>query len=108
MVESPAKYEAMVIANLYSKVYQTFSLDLSREELTNLTRYLQEEKENKFKELSKTENDIQIYQQNGGLILLDAQVKNLVDNISQLEAQKNAASIELNSKEKEYQVLVPK
>lgn len=105
VVESPAKYEAMVIANLYSKVYQTFSLDLSREELTNLTRYLQEEKENKFKELSKTENDIQIYQQNGGLILLDAQVKNLVDNISQLEAQKNAASIELNSKEKEYQSL---
>ena len=105
VVESPAKYEAMVIANLYSKVYQTFSLDLSREELTNLTRYLQEEKENKFKELSKTENDIQIYQQNGGLILLDAQVKNLVDNISQLEAQKNAASIELNSKEMEYQSL---
>lgn len=105
VVESPARYEAMLIANLYSKVYQTFSLDLSREELTNLTRYLQEEKENKFKELSKTENDIQIYQQNGGLILLDAQVKNLVDNISQLEAQKNAASIELNSKEKEYQSL---
>lgn len=105
VVESPAKYEAMLIANLYSKVYQTFSLDLSREELTNLTRYLQEEKENKFKELSKTENDIQIYQQNGGLILLDAQVKNLVDNISQLEAQKNAASIELNSKQKEYQSL---
>ncbi len=105
VVESPARYEAMLIANLYSKVYQTFSLDLSREELTNLTRYLQEEKENKFKELSKTENDIQIYQQNGGLILLDAQVKNLVDNISQLEAQKNAASIELNSKQKEYQSL---
>jgi len=105
VVESPAKYEAMLTANLYSRVYQDFSLDLSREELTNLTRYLQEEKENKYKDLTRSENDIEAYQQNGGLILLDAQVKNLVDNISQLEAQKNAASIELNAKEREYQSL---
>ncbi|HMQ67436.1 MAG TPA: polysaccharide biosynthesis tyrosine autokinase [Ignavibacteria bacterium] len=105
VVESPAKYEAMLTANLYSKVYQDFSLDLSREELTNLTRYLQEEKEKKYQDLTRSENDIEAYQQNGGLILLDAQVKNLVDNISQLEAQKNAASIELNAKEKEYESL---
>ncbi len=105
VAESPAKFEAMLIANLYAKLYQTFSLDLSREELTNLTGYLKEEKENKFQELSKIENDIRIYQQNGGLILLDAQVKNLVDNISQLEAQKNAANIELTTKQKEYKSL---
>lgn len=103
VAESPAKYEAMLIANLYAKVYQVFSLDLSREELTNLTRYLKEEKENKFKELTNAENDIEAYQRDGGLILLDAQVKNLVESITNLEAQKNAASIELNSKEREYQ-----
>lgn len=105
IVESPAKYEAMVIANLYTKVYQNFSLDLSREELTNLTRYLQEEKENKFKELTKAEGELEDYQSRGGLILLDAQVKNIVENVSQLEAQKNAATIELTSREKEYNSL---
>ncbi|MEO8209500.1 MAG: polysaccharide biosynthesis tyrosine autokinase [bacterium] len=105
VAESPSKYEAMLIANLYCKVYQNFSLDLSREELTTLTRYLKEEKENKFKDLAKSENDLEVYQNNGGLILLDAQVKNLVENISQLEAQKNAANIELISKEKEYNSL---
>ncbi|MDZ4713515.1 MAG: polysaccharide biosynthesis tyrosine autokinase [bacterium] len=105
VVESPAKYEAMLIANLYSKVYQIFSLDLSREELTNLTGYLQEEKEKKSKELGKAEEELESYQRAGGLILLDAQVKNLVENISQLEAQKNAASIELSSREKEYNSL---
>lgn len=105
VVESPAKYEAMLIANLYSSVYQRFSLELSREELTTLTRYLNEEKENKFKDLTRAEADIEAYQKNGGLILLDAQVKNLVENISLLEAQNNAASIELNSKEKEYSSL---
>ncbi|MEO8445874.1 MAG: polysaccharide biosynthesis tyrosine autokinase [bacterium] len=105
VVESPAKYEAMMIANLYTKVYQIFSLDLSREELTNLTGYLQEEKEKKSKELGKAEEELESYQRAGGLILLDAQVKNLVENISQLEAQKNAASIELSSREKEYNSL---
>jgi polysaccharide biosynthesis transport protein len=105
VAESPAKDEAMFIANLYSTVYQNFSLDLSREELTTLTRYLNEEKEKKFQDLAKAENDLEQYQQSGGLILLDAQVKNLIENISQLEAQKNAANIELTSKEKEYSSL---
>ncbi|MDQ3193463.1 MAG: polysaccharide biosynthesis tyrosine autokinase [Bacteroidota bacterium] len=105
VVESPSRYETMLVANLYSRVYQDFSLDLSREELINLTGYLKEEKENKLKELTNAEKDIEVYQHNGGLILLDAQVKNLVENISMLEAQKNAASIELNSMEKEYQSL---
>lgn len=105
VVESPSKYEAMLIANLYAIVYQSFSLELSREELTTLTRYLKEEKENKFKDLSTAELDLENYQKQGGLILLDAQVKNLVENISLLEAQKNAADIELNSKEKEFNSL---
>jgi tyrosine-protein kinase Etk/Wzc len=105
VVESPAKYEAMLIANLYAKIYQNFSLELSREELTTLTKYLKEEKEKKFNDLSGAEGELETYQRNGGLILLDAQVKNLVENISQLEAQKNAASIELNSKEEELRSL---
>ena len=105
VVESPSRYEAMLVANLYATVYQSFSLELSREELTTLTRYLNEEKDNKFKDLAKAELDLEDYQKNGGLILLDAQVKNLVENISQLEAQKNAANIELSSKEKEYNSL---
>lgn len=105
VVESPAKYEAMLIANLYAKVYQNFSLELSREELTTLTKYLKEEKEKKFSDLSGAEGELENYQRNGGLILLDAQVKNLVENISQLEAQKNAAAIELNSKEEEFNSL---
>lgn len=105
IVESPAKYEAMLIANLYSKVYQSFSLDLSREELTSLTGYLREEKENKFKDLAVAEGELEDYQKNGGLILLDAQVKNVVENISVLEAQQNAARIELNSKLEEYNSL---
>ena len=97
VVESPAKYEAMLIANLYSKVYQEFSLDLSREELTSLTGYLREEKENKFKDLAKAEGELEDYQKDGGLILLDAQVKNVVENISILEAQQNAARIEFKT-----------
>ena len=105
IVEDPAKYEAMLISNLYAQVYQKFSLDLSREELTTLTRYLNEEKENKFNDLTKSENELEFYQKNGGLILLDAQVKNLVENISLLEAEKNAANIELSSKEKEFNSL---
>ena len=105
VAESPAKFEAMLIANLYAKIYQNFSLELSREELTTLTKYLKEEKEKKFSDLAGAEGELETYQRNGGLILLDAQVKNLVENISQLEAQKNAAGIELNSKEEELSSL---
>jgi len=105
VVESPSRNEAMLIANLYAIVYQSFSLELSREVLTTLTRYLKEEKENKFKDLAKSEGELEDYQQRGGLILLDAQVKNVVENISNLEAEKNAANIELSAMEKEYNSL---
>lgn len=105
VVESPSRNEAMLIANLYAIIYQSFSLELSREELTTLTRYLKEEKENKFKDLAKSEAELEDYQQKGGLILLDAQVKNVVENISNLEAEKNAANIELSAKEKEFNSL---
>lgn len=105
VVESPSRNEAMLIANLYAQVYQRFSLELSRIELTTLTKYLNEEREKKFKDLSGAELELENYQKQGGLILMDAQVKNLVENISLLEAQKNAASIELSSKEKEYNSL---
>jgi hypothetical protein len=44
VVESPSRFEAMLIANLYAKIYQSFSLELSRIELTTLTGYLREEK----------------------------------------------------------------
>ncbi|MBV6478508.1 MAG: hypothetical protein HGGPFJEG_01263 [Ignavibacteria bacterium] len=105
VVESPSKYEAMLIANLYAQVYQRFSLELSRIELTTLTKYLNEEREKKFKDLSAAELELENYQKQGGLILMDAQVKNLVENISQLEAQKNAANIEMSSNEKEFNSL---
>jgi capsular exopolysaccharide synthesis family protein len=105
VVEDPSNYEAMLIANLYSTVYLDYSRDLAKEELITLTKYLDEERENKFKDLAIAESALEDFQTRGGIVLLESQVANLVDNISTLEAQKNLASIELISSERGYSSL---
>ena len=101
-VESPSAYEARLIANIYSNAYVNYSVDFSRRELTNVRKFLDEEKSKRSIELTGSEAALQDYQQRGGVIFLDDQAKNLVDQISTFEADKNASEVELASKKEAY------
>jgi tyrosine-protein kinase Etk/Wzc len=99
-VESPSNYEAALIANAYAEAYLNYTLDLSRLELTTIREFLDEEKEKKFSDLAKAESSLKEFQQRGGIVFLDDQAKNLVDQISEFEAQKNFILLELVAKQK--------
>lgn len=101
-VQSPSKIEASALANIYANVYLGYSLDLSKEEVTTLRKFLEEEKENRFKDLNISEAALQDFLQRNKIVLLDQQAQKLVDQISVFEAEKNAAQIDIAAKEKEY------
>lgn len=101
-VQSPSNHEAQLIANVYAEAYIKYSVDYSRRELTNIKNFLDEEKGKKINDLSNSEAALQEYQQRGGIIFLDEQAKKLVDQISTFEAEKNAAEVELTSKQRAY------
>ena len=103
--ESPSPYESKLIADVYANTYFDYSLKLSRREMTAIRKFLEEEKEKKALELNKSEEDIQAYMQRGGMLYLDDYSRKLIDQISTFEASKDAAQVELMSKQTAYSEL---
>ena len=95
-VESPSPKEAAAIANAYADAYRTFNLMVNRNELTTIRKTLEEQRKEKLSDLVNAENNIKAYQLKGGVIQLDEQAKLLIDKLSDYEAQRNAAQIDLS------------
>jgi tyrosine-protein kinase Etk/Wzc len=100
--ESPSRYEAQLIANVYAATYVDFSISFSRRELIIRRKFLDEEKEKKQRDLANSEAALQDYMQRGGLLFLDNQAQKLVDLLSDFESQKNFAEVEVQSSKKAY------
>lgn len=98
-VESPSFKEAQLITLAYTDAYVNYLKDLSRQDITAVKQFLAAEKEKKFNELNVAEAKLEDFQKRTGLLVLDAQAQNLVTVISQYDAQKNAAEIELKASE---------
>lgn len=104
-VQSPSGIEARLIANVYALAYLNYNIDYSRRELTNIKNFLEEEKTKKTGDLNNSEAALQDYQQRGGIVSLDEKASNLVMQISTFEAQKNAAEVDLKSKQTAFNEL---
>jgi tyrosine-protein kinase Etk/Wzc len=98
-VESPSFKEAQLITLAYTDTYVNYLKDLSRQDITAVKQFLAAEKEKKFNELDVAEAKLEDFQKRTGLLILDAQAENLVRIISQYDAEKNAADIELRASE---------
>lgn len=97
--ESPSAFEAALIANTFADQYRMFNLQLNRDQLTFVKNFLEEQKENKRKELQDAEDLLRSFQEKGGVIALDAQANELIRQLSHFEAQSNATQIELMASE---------
>ncbi len=98
--ESPSPHEASLIANIYAKQYKIFNLEVNRNQLTGVKDFLLQQKNEKQQQLNNAEETLRSFQEKGGVIALDEQAKSLIDQLSQFDAQKNAAQIELEASNK--------
>jgi tyrosine-protein kinase Etk/Wzc len=99
-VESPSPYEAALIANGYANEYQILNLEVNRNQLTIVKNFLVEQKNEKQHQLNDAEETLRKFQEKGGVIALDEQANNLISQLSNFEAQKNAAQIDLMASDK--------
>ena len=97
--ESPSPKEAALIAALYAKVYRTYNLEINREQLSYIRNFLDQQRAEKKTQLSQAEDTLRAFQEKGGMIALDEQSQLLIQQLSQFEAQMNAAKIELVASE---------
>jgi len=99
-VESPSSYEAALISNSYANEYQIINLEVNRNQLTIVKKFLLEQKNEKQNQLNDAEETLRKFQEKGGVIALDEQANNLISQLSNFEAQKNAAQIGLMASNK--------
>jgi capsular exopolysaccharide synthesis family protein len=97
--ESFSPSEAALIANIYAQEYRNFNLEVNRNQLTFIKNFLKEQRDEKLGELNVAEETLRNYQEKGGIIALDQQATTLITQLSQFEAERNAARIELLASE---------
>jgi len=97
--ESPSPREAALVAALYAKIYRTYNLEINREQLSFVRDFLDQQRSEKKIQLSQAEDTLRAFQEKGGIIALDEQSQTLIKQLSEFEAQMNAAKIELMASE---------
>ncbi len=91
--------EILLITNTYSEVYVNYSRELNRQDITNVKKFLENEREKKLNDLTIAESSLQDFQKKVGYMVLDNQAKLLIENTAKYESEKNIAEIDLKINE---------
>jgi tyrosine-protein kinase Etk/Wzc len=94
---SRSPFEAALIANCTAKEYQKINTFISRDKLTSLRKFLDDQAQEKLVELRAVEDSLMKFQEKGGIISFDVQSSNVIGQLSNLNAQKEAIKIELST-----------
>ncbi|MDQ3019414.1 MAG: polysaccharide biosynthesis tyrosine autokinase [Bacteroidota bacterium] len=97
--EGPIIEEVQYITKTYADVYLKYNIELSRLDISNVKKFIVDEKEKKFKELNDAETSIENFQKNTGYISISSQTGALVSNIAQYETNIKSNEIEIKIRE---------
>jgi capsular exopolysaccharide synthesis family protein len=92
--------EAALIANVYAESYVERNVNASRNRSRSVREFLQSQREAKKKVLDSAETSLQRYMQTSGTVALDDETKKVVEQLSQLEANRDAIAVEISSRQK--------
>jgi tyrosine-protein kinase Etk/Wzc len=92
--------EAALLANIYAESYVERNLTTSRTRSRAVREFLQSQGESKKLALDTTETALQSYMNSSGTVSLDDETKKVVEQLSQLEANRDAIRVDVSSREK--------
>jgi tyrosine-protein kinase Etk/Wzc len=92
--------EAALLANVYAESYVERNLTASRTRSRAVREFLQTQGASKKEALDTTETALQAYMHNSGTVSLDDETKKVVEQLSQLEASRDAIQVDMKSREK--------
>jgi len=92
--------EAALLANVYAESYVERNLTTSRTRSRSVREFLQAQREARKRALDTTETALQAYMHSSGTVSLDDETKKIVEQLSQLEANRDAIQVEISSREK--------
>jgi capsular exopolysaccharide synthesis family protein len=89
--------EAALIANTYARAYYDRNMYASRARSRAVREFLDEQLGSKKESLATAEDALQSYMEKKGVVLLDEEAKKLIEQLSQLEALRDAADVSIQS-----------
>jgi capsular exopolysaccharide synthesis family protein len=92
--------EAALIANAFAEAYRDRNIYMSRAKTRSFREFLEEQAKEKRKALEENEKSLQTYMERQGIVSLDDEAKKVIDQLSQLEATRDATDISLKQLEK--------
>jgi tyrosine-protein kinase Etk/Wzc len=95
--ESSSPQEAALIANTYADQYKKINLEENRKQLSDVRKFLEKQSKEKLAELDSAENALTNFKTKGKIVALDAQSTALINQLSQLNSQRDAVKIDLMS-----------
>ncbi len=95
--QSPSPEEAAIIANTYAVQYRQFNLEENRSQLTIIRKFLEKQTKDKLAELNEAATEMADFKQKGKIVSLNEQSSALITQLSQLDAERDAAKIDLIS-----------
>lgn len=90
--------EAALIANVYTGIYTARNLNTSRLRSQAVREFLQTQIQAKRIVLDTTENNLQSYMTLSDVVSLDAEANKVVEQLSELEAQRDGMEVEKSSR----------
>ncbi|MGA9119735.1 MAG: polysaccharide biosynthesis tyrosine autokinase [Bacteroidota bacterium] len=99
--KSKVAVEASLIANTYAEAYRDRNIYLSRTKTRSFREFLDEQANEKKRELNQTESNLQAFMEKKGIVSLDEESKNVIEKLSQLEATRDATNIQVQELTKE-------
>jgi tyrosine-protein kinase Etk/Wzc len=90
--------EAALLANTYTRVYSERNLNASRTRSRAVREFLQDQLQSKKTSLDSAEAALQSYMRTAGLVSLDGQSNKVVQQLSSLEATRDALEVEIRSR----------
>jgi len=97
---STSPREAALLANVYAEAYVERNLTTSRTRSRAVREFLQGQGEAKKKALDTTETTLKTYMRSSGTVSLDDETRRVVEQLSQLEASRDAIRVDISSREK--------
>ena len=95
--KSPQAREAALIANTYAQVYYDRNMFTSRTRSRAVKEFLQGQLNTRSGTLDKAEEQLQKYMETKGIVSLDEEAKKVIEQLSALEATRDATDIQIQS-----------
>jgi capsular exopolysaccharide synthesis family protein len=95
LAKSKNALEAALIANTFAEAYRDRNIYMSRTKSRSFREFLQDQAGERKKVLEETETSLQGYMEKQNIVSLDDESKKVIDQLSSLEATRDAADISL-------------